>query len=266
VRFVYLDESGIGSQKSEPFVVVAGVIVHADNQLKAIEQHLHKMVETHVHPLLQKFSCFHAKELFNGGTLFTRERYPRESRWAILEELCSIPNKFDLPVVVGVVDREEYKSITWRKDWKPKDLASGAQMLASIVCMIAAEKYLRKYSPGEVAALIYENNDTAKTLIKNAQRMLKDGDVAKILGPNFIGPRFWSYLPLTKIAEDAFFSEKRSGSLLQVADAVAWAVNRKLRNDTVGDRFFAGFDKQINIIRPRAFGPIPASRVEGKPD
>ena len=32
-RFVYLDEAGISSKKEEPWLVVAGVIVHGDHQL-----------------------------------------------------------------------------------------------------------------------------------------------------------------------------------------------------------------------------------------
>src|SRR5689334_2437387 len=89
VRMVFLDEAGTGNPAKEPFVVVAGVIIHADQQWKAIENHLFQMMQRHS-PIpfgeLPYNYCFHATELFSGGKIFARELVPREQRWAILDE------------------------------------------------------------------------------------------------------------------------------------------------------------------------------------
>ena len=80
MRFVYLDESGVGDPKREPFLVVAGVIVHADIQLKAIEKYLASMVECFVPPDKKEGFFFHARELANGGGAFDRNSYPEVAR------------------------------------------------------------------------------------------------------------------------------------------------------------------------------------------
>lgn len=250
MRFAYLDESGIGDAKAEPFVVVAGVIVHADRQIKAIENYLQDMISDYVHPHLQKFTTFHAKELFSGGKTFTRQIYTAELRWKILGEICEIPKKFDLPVVMGFIPRDKYKDAPCRSQWKNNQLTVGAQTLASICCLIAVEKYMRQSDETEVAAIIYENNDHAKSSIKNAQRMLKDSEFSKYLALDFAWGK--AYLPLSRIVESPLFSEKNESSILQVADAMAWAINRKLRSADECDRFFEPIDKQLTI-RARSF-------------
>lgn len=252
MRFAYLDESGIGNAKEEPFVVVAGVIVHADRQIKAIENYLHDMISDYVHPLLQKFTRFHATELFNGRKTFAKQTYPRELRWKILREICEIPNKFDLPVVMGFIPRDLYKTAPARRHWKEQELTVGAQSVASICCLIAVEKYMRQTDETEVAAIVYENNDHARSAIRKAQRMLKDPDSAEHITSSLA----WggAYLPLSRIVESPLFSEKNESSILQVADAVAWAINRKLRNADECDRFFEPIDNRL-IIRPRTLEP-----------
>ena len=162
MRFTYLDESGIGNAKTEPFVVVAGVIVHADVQIRSIEQYLRDMASNYIHPPSHKFTHFHAKELFNGGKIFNRQTYPQELRWKILRELCEIPEKFDLPVVMGFVPRDKYKSAAFRSGWDDKKLAVGAQGLASTCCLIAVERYMRQTDGSEVAAVA--RGDTARAV------------------------------------------------------------------------------------------------------
>ncbi len=252
MRFAYLDESGIGNAKAEPFVVVAGVIVHADLQIRSIEQYLRDMAGDYVHPQLRKFTHFHAKELFSGGKTFNRQTYPQELRWKILREICEIPRKFDLPVVMGFVPRDKYKDAAFRNSWNDKKLVVGAQVLASTCCLIAVERYMRQTDGSEVAALVYENNNDARGLIRNTQLMLRDSDFTSHLSDDFLGATWRSYLPLSQIVESPLFSEKNESSILQVADAIAWSINRKLRNADKCDMFFEPIDEQL-IVRARSF-------------
>jgi hypothetical protein len=55
-------------------------------------------------------TIFHATELFSGGRYFDRVTWPLCVRWAILEELASIPREFDLPVVFGFQIRKQIPS------------------------------------------------------------------------------------------------------------------------------------------------------------
>lgn len=257
MRFVYLDESGVGDAKHEPFLVVAGVIVHADIQLKAIEAYLTSMKTDYVHPTIRKFTHFHAKELFHGGRIFTRETYSDNIRRSILQEICEIPGKFDLPVVLGFIHREKYRVSSHRVNWEAKHLLVGAQSVASICCLIQTEHYMRKSNDNEVASVIYENNNDARKSIKDSQRMLKDGEFTKNFGSDVLTDQARKLLPLSRIVESPLFAEKNESSILQVADAVAWAINRKLRNADECDRFFGPIFPQLIVRTPSLQGSFP---------
>ena len=106
VRMVYLDEAGISNPKHEPFIVVAGVIIHADYQWKAIEAHIRSLVADFIPQSDQDGFVFHAAgSYFSGGKYFDRDVWPRCIRWQILDELVAIPRKFDLPISCGVQNR-----------------------------------------------------------------------------------------------------------------------------------------------------------------
>jgi hypothetical protein len=72
--------------------------------------------------------------------------------------------------------------------------------------------------------------------------MLKDPDFTRHLGADVFSPSWSAYLPLSRIVESPLFSEKNESSILQVSDAMAWAINRKLRNAEECDRFFEPID------------------------
>ena len=78
VRYVYADESGISINES--FVVVAGVIIHADTQWNVVEKHIGELIEKYVAKEDRSGFCFHATDLFQGsGKVFgNREKYPLE--------------------------------------------------------------------------------------------------------------------------------------------------------------------------------------------
>jgi hypothetical protein len=239
-RYVYLDESGIGDPDREPYLVVAGVIVHADIQLLGLEQYLRDMAAEYVPEEKRPGFFFHAKHLWNGtgpGSVFDRATYPRERRLEALQDLCEIPERFDLPIVVGNIHRAKYAA---KHGQQVKDFTASIQAVASTVCLISVEKYMRKYWPDEVATLVYENNDEAKKLIRGTHNQIRNTDTK-----NKVSGSFAEFLPIQKIAETAFFAEKTESSSLQVADAVAHTIFRKLRGDPDVDRFYKPMEKQI---------------------
>ena len=103
VRMIYLDAAGLSNPVQEPYVVMAGVIVNADKQWKALSQYLSDMADEIAPPEHREGFAFHATELFSGGKMFPREKYEREWRWRVLDELCLIPKHFDLPIVWGYI-------------------------------------------------------------------------------------------------------------------------------------------------------------------
>ncbi|MFZ1218172.1 MAG: DUF3800 domain-containing protein, partial [Chthoniobacterales bacterium] len=83
-RFIYIDESGISA--NEKVLVVAGVIVNADLQLKGVETALCDLRDNYlsgvsgpagVNELERQNFFFHAKDMFHGsGSFFDRRTYP----------------------------------------------------------------------------------------------------------------------------------------------------------------------------------------------
>jgi hypothetical protein len=79
MRLVYLDEAGISNPQQEPYLVVAGIIVHADKQWYALERYLRDMVTDFIPPWLRAGFTFHANQLFaGGGKIFDRDVAERD--------------------------------------------------------------------------------------------------------------------------------------------------------------------------------------------
>src|SRR5262249_22250897 len=85
MRFIYLDASGLGKRDLEPNVIVAGVIVHADKQYRALAKYLSDMADEYVRPDRRGGVACCAAELFSGGKNFPRDEYEKEARWKILD-------------------------------------------------------------------------------------------------------------------------------------------------------------------------------------
>jgi hypothetical protein len=233
VRLVYVDEAGISNPRQEPYLVVAGIIVHADKQWHALEQYLRDMVTDFIPPWLRTDFTFHAHQLFaGGGKVFDRQVWPKEIRWRILQELVSIPEKFDLPVVCGFVDRAKFETAFGNRT--PHDVTVGAHTAAFSMCAVAANEYMNKRGEaGEVALLIAENNDNARRLIRTHHNFIRDP--AKVV---LLSEETRKNLPLTRLVDTVHFAEKLDSILLQLADACAYAIKRRLMKASDSDRFY----------------------------
>lgn len=244
MRFAYVDEAGISNRAQEPFAVVAGVIVHADLQWKMLEKYIRDMVDEHVPSEKRDGFVFHATELYSGGKTFDRQTWPKDRRWAILDELVSIPAKFDMPVVWGFVDRAEFA--TRFKDASPTDLAIAEQTVAYSVCLAVIEDYMRRGAEvNEVATVIVENNHVARKLIRATHNFLRDPTNAQYL-PAIHNSRH--LFPVTRIVDTAFFAEKIDSSPLQIADACAFAIKRHLMGANDSARFYEPLVKCMNAL------------------
>ncbi len=173
VRMVFLDESGTGGIAKEPYFVLAGVIIHADKQWKAVENHLIALMNKYspipwgARPL--NF-CFHGTELYSGGKVFTRHAFPKEQRWEILDQLVAIPAKFDLPVVSAYVERSE----------NPDTLTCYRGCYVEVAAIV--EAYMRlQPDRNEVASIICEDFPEVRGWVKwvqdYQQRHVRESDL-----------------------------------------------------------------------------------------
>lgn len=255
MRFIYCDESGTGDPGKEPWVVVSAVMVHADYQLKLVEKYLSDMADDYIRPEHREDFSFHASDMANGNDIYEdREKYPSDLVRELLKGVCNIPELFKLPVAVAHTNRAEMKQKY--PALNKSEVVTHSQAISAMACTIACEAYMRHgINPDEVAVMVYENNEQAKrTIALVHQKFKQERYVREFLAGNdmVIG----AALPLERIAENAFFTEKRESALLQVADAVAFAVNRKLRKFRDADIYF---EPLINSLMtwPKELGPRP---------
>lgn len=251
VRLVYVDEAGISNPKHEPFVVVAGAVIHADNTLRAVERYLDRLIKRHIPEKDQKDFVFHAAELFNGGgKVFVRSKaddpdpeWPLEKRLKIADELALIPKKFKLPLALGFVERANFPlSPEFPKPLTPRDRTIGAHVTAFGQCCMLVELWMRRNASNEICMMIVEDNDQARTLIREtlAFNQTDMGDL--------MDEQWKKVFPFRKIKEDPLFQKKRTSSALQVADFCAYVFKKILMEDERYERFYNPMRKQVIII------------------
>jgi len=244
VRMAFLDESGTGSVEREPRMVLAGVILHADKQWKVVENYLADMMARHCPiPLgdLPVHYGFHATELYSGGKIFSRELVSKEKRWAILDELASLPAKFELPVVGMYVDRRENPG-TITQHYRGVFVEVAAQV----------EAYMRLLPDrNEVASIIAEDLPPVRTWV-DAMQLYQQ----KHMDTSGLHAGDKSRLRLTRVIGRPHFESKSMYSPLQLADFCAWAIRRQIEKLPNAERFFEPLVPMIidvNHARPGGY-------------
>ena len=69
VRIAYVDEAGTSNPKEEPYLVVAGVMLHGDRDMPKLQGKLERLAKAYQLPTT---TCFHAMDIFHGNGLFDR--------------------------------------------------------------------------------------------------------------------------------------------------------------------------------------------------
>jgi hypothetical protein len=251
VRLVYCDEAGISNPAHEPFVTVAGVIVQADNKLRGVENHLASLIRRHVPSRHQDGFVFHAKELFNGGgKVFDRKKvdfngpveFPLERRLEIADDIAKIPKKFDLQIAFGIIERATFhENFPVPVNASSKQRAVLAQGLAFMNCSMFVEHWMREHATDEVCLLVVEDNDQARTFIREIHTYHQRKDIA-------FDKEATLHFPWRKIKEDPLFQPKRPTSPLSIADFFAYVWKRYVQGDKKYERWIVpAYDKVISF-------------------
>lgn len=244
VRFAHVDEAGTSRQ--ERYAVVAGVVSHADKQWRLLNEYLSDMMDDLVPSEHREGIVLHAKDLFHGTKKFHRDRWPRELRMQILEALAVIPVKFDLPVVIGILEKEKHK---WDGEIKATDLDASHYALAFGLCASNVEYFMRKFAEtDEVATLIAEDVPHMRAHAKRGYKVLKD--------PSFpweAYPSLADSAPLTRIVEQPMFAAKDESSILQIADLIAFTICRRVNGNKDVNGLVERYAENI-IALPAWFG------------
>lgn len=254
---VYLDESGIGDIQNERYVVVAGVIVQAE-QYKTVQKRIEEVRDKHVPEKYRKGFVFHASDLFKGSEKpISKTEFPLEKRRDALEELISIIADLNLPVVMAHQDREVV-----RRDhptMNAQEAVVFTQAITATACMVSVEAFTQRYAlPSTLALTIYENNDQAKKRVKEMHKeMLNPDNLHKFADPKDV-ERVRNLIPLQRVIDTAHFAEKTEAPILQLADVCAYFIKRRLNGRMDSMRFL---DRIMNQLTSNAHGLWPMGQA-----
>jgi hypothetical protein len=238
-----LEESGLS--RNDQYVIVAAVVVDADKQYKLVEGALRELSGLWPDKSAGKPFVFHAAHLYHGSGIFDRRKYPDEGlRMHCLNMLCTIPQFFDLTVIFAIADRQKAPALAGKR---PKQVLAVTHGVASYFCALGVEMFMRKHAESsEVAMLVYENNNDSKSTIRSWHNVMRSHQLPDPIAAGLV--------PFQRIVEAPLFAEKSESSLLQIADACAFAALRKMKGDEKGVRLYERFAKRI-FMSPEIFGP-----------
>ena len=225
VRVLYLDEAGIGKVSSDPIVVVAGVIIHADTQWGQIATKLEKLLFDAT-PFGAKTPRFlHAKDIYHGSGEFPRETWDRERRHNLLDAVGSLVDEYSLPVPWTALDRRQYARE--HPDEPQSEHLRTIYTVCAVACFMQAEIYMRQeHATSEVCSIVMEQNQELQKRIPEMIAFLRNpGDeIAKL------DPGHEQTVPLKKLIDTPSCQPKTGSSILQLADYCAFAIKRRLQN------------------------------------
>lgn len=232
MRFAFFDETGIGNRKEDDHVIVAGLIVHVDEQMPKIEKYLSELWNKTI-PLKYRDSfVFHATEFFGRrGPVFDRDTgvVSDADRKLIQESLAAIPVKFDLPFILEAADRKKVSGEEVATDL----LAS--HVTAMFLCSLDVEYWMRAHGHNdEICQFVVEQNDHAQRKIKEIHQAFCRQDLWSELQEDAGDISIFAHLlPFQRIRKAVLFEGKSSPSILEVVDFCAYVVRKIHRKENL---------------------------------
>ena len=216
-----------------------------DKHWYALEKRLKDLADEYAPPEHRDGFVFHAKELWSGGKVLDRDKYQADRRWEALKKICALPGEFDLPVVKGLMHRDSYRQFV-DPDLTDKQVTLDAQLAAFTECLTVIEQFMRhEAGEQEVAKIAVEHNSQNYRLFKEHHRTLKGPDALKNMHP--VAAIYW---PLRKIVDSVEACEKQDSSLLQIADACAFIMRKKMEGHAKADAYMMGFANNVMGFPP----------------
>jgi hypothetical protein len=147
-------------------------------------------------------------------------------------------------LVCGFVRKAEFQR---RHASTLKDAGSitvNAQAVAFNLCAMTVQRWMSEAAePDEVALLIAEDNKEARRQMRSMVNFNRNPDFS------LLDAAAARHLPLTRIVDTAHFAEKLDSSPLQIADACAFSIMRRLRRAPDCERFYHPLEPHL-VMRP----------------
>lgn len=242
VRILYLDESGIGSVRKDPVLVVAGIIIHADSQYGSVANALQNIIDKRTPIGVPKPKFLHAVDIFHGSGEFDRRHWPLEVRQEILYDLSDVIIDFDLPLVWSASDRNATFSEDPDKSYLHSvDHVRDIYSTCVLSCMFQAEFYMRQLeNMGEICSVILEQNQELQKRLPELLDFMKVAEKS-----DGLDDEVWDFIPFTRIMDNPAAQPKSGSSILQLADYCAFAIKMGMRKGPKKLNVAHGLQKQM---------------------
>jgi hypothetical protein len=170
VRIAFLDESGRSS--GEPFIVVAGPIVHGDRTYRRLVERLHDIASMYILEEDRKGFVFHAKNVYHGSGKYFKSRiadWPPPRRFEMLKALSQIPREFGLPITFGSFDKSgsnlasevpKAAGLPEKHHLKFKNIFE--HVIAFTWTEIGIEQQTKRFPRDEICMIVAEDTDLVK--------------------------------------------------------------------------------------------------------
>jgi len=232
--FIYTDEAGW--EPDSPRTIVASVIVHADKQILALENHLAELVRA-IPSHLRGLGPISVKSLW-GDTRY-RDGWDFPDRKRTILNIMGVARKANIPIAFSVVPRKAILT-----DISPSDHALIDLHMAIAGVAAKADKAIRDYgAPTDVGMFIYEDMGNHHELINHAMNRYR------------VSPEHMGLAQLYETAEEkrlgyrtqegdmrverirgrTLFLKKDDDPLLLLADAAAYGLRRYFNDEKFGD-------------------------------
>lgn len=242
VRLVYLDEAGISNPDDEPYLVVAGVIVNADQDWRPLDQHLKSICRRYL-PNYDDFGeefIFHAKDIWQGRRYWHHPSWTLEKRRAVLLELAQIPSRFHLPVVYSAIERKLAHAAILRvnQSIQPSEDTTRLVHAEAFVNVVGTvDAWIGANAPREVAMLVIEDSGKVKGTLKLIHAGYRRDPIAA------------DVFTTKNIVDTVHFAAKEESQLLQIADTCAFIIKRWVATQRQDVQIF------FDALRPQLVSP-----------
>lgn len=245
MRYIYIDEAG--TSKGEPWLLVVGIVLHADRHWLVTKDYIDYLLLNHV-PMNHRFRpefMFHATEIWNSPNY--RVGWTREQRKALLLKMMDVPRQMGLTIALGCQRRDapnpddelppELRHLTVEETRHARAFAG---------CLMHAEQYMAKYAgPNEVATVVAEDIPERRAKLRDAVNFIRES--------RYVGNHpARALLQIKRVVDEIHFVDKQRSPMLAVADACAFGLRRFLADLTDGNELGAavmGAEKAAEVQR-----------------
>lgn len=244
VRVLYLDESGIGNLRKDPYLCVAGVLIDADTQWMPISNDLAEIVAQATPEGVARPPFIHAKDVYHGSGAYHRDKWPAENRIDVIAGVSGIPAKYDVPVIWCAIDRREHAE--QHPDDTPQQHLIDLYCICVVTCLLQAEHYMRGLSDkSEVCSVVLEENREIQKRLPEIMDWIRNAEQHA----DAVEPGLLDIMPFRKIIDNPSSQPKSASSILQVADYCAFAIKRRVQQSKGGNHLIAPITSQLLLFK-----------------